>query len=118
MTYLTLYLAGQLRIFDDHFSVFDGMGRAWKCFIACIPLFFATYVPLCRVFDNRHHWQDVTAGSFIGIFFGIVIYYFVYPSLRDPNCVIPIRHRSNKKEKIDEIEEDDVPQDKKPEEIV
>ncbi|OUM57600.1 hypothetical protein PIROE2DRAFT_17361 [Piromyces sp. E2] len=116
MTYLTLYLAGQLRIFE-------GKGRAWKCFIVTIPLFFASYVPFSRLMNYRHHWQDVLAGSLIGIFFGVVVYYFFYPSLRDPNCDKPIKRscswcHKKQKEKIDEVEEDDVPQENKPEELV
>jgi len=118
MTYLTLYLAGQLRIFE-------GSARAWKYFICSIPFFFASYVPFSRLMDYRHHWEDVLAGTIMGICCGVIVYYFFYPSLRDPNCDKPIRRgcccnrKKDKKEKVDEVEEDDeVPKDSKPEEIV
>jgi len=115
MTYLTLYLAGQLRIFF-------GTGRVWKYFICAIPNFFAWYVPLSRLMDYRHHWQDVVAGGIIGLLYGVGVYYFFYPSLRDPNCDIPIKRfckcKKEKKEKIDEVEEDDEHEEAKPEEIV
>ncbi|KAG4100489.1 acid phosphatase/Vanadium-dependent haloperoxidase [Neocallimastix lanati (nom. inval.)] len=120
MIYLTLYLAGQLRIYD-------GQARGWKYFICCLPIFFAFYVPFSRLMDYRHHWQDCLAGAIIGTVFAVIFYYLFYPSLRDPNCDKPIRRPCNffnkqkkeKKEKIDEIEEDDeVPKESKPEEIV
>jgi len=112
MTYLTLYLAGQLRIFY-------GSGRVWKYFICAIPFFFASYVPFSRLMDYRHHWQDVLAGGIIGFCYAVGVYYFFYPSLRDPNCDIPIRRfccKKQKKEKVDEVEADDVPEENKPEE--
>jgi len=116
MVYLALYLAGQLRIFD-------GKCRVWKYFIVCIPIFAGSYVPFSRVMDYRHHWQDVFAGALIGTIFAITVYYFMYPSLHDPNCDIPYRgtlRNKNKKEKvkIDEIEQDDIPKNNNPEEIV
>jgi len=121
MTYFTLYLAGQFRLLH-------GISRVWKYFIVCCPLFFATYVPFSRLMDYRHHWQDVTVGSLIGIIFGITVYYIIYPPLRDDDCDTPHTFRflecgKKQKEKIDEVEEDDVVEqpvnpDEKPEQIV
>jgi len=129
MTYLTLYLAGQFRLMH-------GISRVWKYFIVCCPLFFATYVPFSRLMDYRHHWEDVTVGSLIGLVFGISVYYIIYPKLRDDDCDTPHTFRfikdcccccKSKKEKIDEVEEDDVvveptttsdEKPEKPEEIV
>jgi len=117
MSYLALYLAGQLRIFD-------GRCRVWKYFIVCIPITWALYVPFSRLMDYRHHWQDLLAGAIIGLFFGITVYYFMYPKLRDPNCDIPYRgHRNTDKKqkvKVDEVEDDDdvILQEARPEQIV
>ncbi|OUM65104.1 hypothetical protein PIROE2DRAFT_7996 [Piromyces sp. E2] len=82
MTYLALYIAGQIHLLDKKSYI-------WKYLVVFIPFVFAIIVPLTRVMDYRHHWQDVTIGSFIGIFFAVITYFYYYPSLRNPNCDIP-----------------------------
>lgn len=122
MTYLTLYLAGQLRLYH-------GTCRVWKYVVCSLPLFFAVLVPFSRLMDYRHHWEDVVAGALIGFVFALTVYYFMYPPLRDENCDTPInRSRVNltkqKKVKVDDDEEveivDEKPKttDEKPEQMV
>ncbi|GME97518.1 unnamed protein product [[Candida] boidinii] len=43
-----------------------------------------SYVGYSRVSDNRHFVQDIVAGSFVGIFFGILFYSLYFPF---PFCV-------------------------------
>ncbi|CAG8548968.1 31462_t:CDS:2, partial [Racocetra persica] len=58
--FLTFYLAGKLRVFDNK-------GHAYKSFIVLIPLGLAAYIAVTRTEDYRHHWQDVVTGGLIGI---------------------------------------------------
>lgn len=41
--------------------------RAW---LALSPLLASTMVAVSRTADNRHHWQDVTVGSLLGLSIG------------------------------------------------
>ncbi|ORX75953.1 acid phosphatase/Vanadium-dependent haloperoxidase [Anaeromyces robustus] len=106
MVYISLYFAGQLHMFK-------GKCPAWKILIVCVPFFASFYVPFTRVSDYRHHWEDVLAGAIIGSFFAVIVYYLMYPKLTDPDCDIPYRgdKRKEKKVKVDELEEDDLPQE-------
>jgi len=82
MSYLSLYIAGQIHLMDKKSYI-------WKYFVVFVPYMIAFMVALSRVFDYRHHWQDVTVGSIIGLFFGIVTYFYYFPSLFSQNCDIP-----------------------------
>jgi len=82
MSYLSFYIAGQIHLMDKKSYI-------WKYFVVSVPYMIAIMVALSRVFDYRHHWQDVTIGSIIGLFFGIVTYYYYYPSLCSSTCDIP-----------------------------
>ncbi|RKP38667.1 phosphatidic acid phosphatase type 2/haloperoxidase, partial [Dimargaris cristalligena] len=74
MTYLTLYLAGKLHIHDQK-------GHTIKTFITIMPLLGAALVAVSRTCDYRHHWQDVTIGSIIGILCAYFAYRQYYPRL-------------------------------------
>ncbi|ORX75309.1 PAP2-domain-containing protein [Anaeromyces robustus] len=92
MTYISLYMAGQLHLLNKKTSL-------WKLFVVLIPYTIAIAVALSRVFDYRHHWEDVTVGGFIGFIFGIIVYFFYFPSLTNENCDIAYQRDSNKNNK-------------------
>lgn len=43
--------------------------------------------------DNRHHWQDVTVGSLVGIGFSFFAYRQYYPPLSAPDAHVPFEPR-------------------------
>ena len=43
--------------------------------------------------DNRHHWQDITVGSLVGIGFSFFAYRQYYPPLSAPDSHIPFEPR-------------------------
>jgi len=92
MTYLTLYIAGQIHLLDNRCCL-------WKWFVSSVPIFYATFVAVSRISDHRRHPSDVAVGSIIGIVVSIMVYYFYYPSLKSPNCDIPYQDRKNKPER-------------------
>lgn len=55
--YISIFLAGQLRIFD-------GQGYVFKFVTAVSPILFATIIGLSRIMDYRHHWEDGMHNSF------------------------------------------------------
>ena len=60
MTFLSMYLAGKLQLFN-------GRGHVAKVAIVFTPLLAAVLVGISRVDDYWHHWQDVFAGALIGM---------------------------------------------------
>ncbi|OAQ23118.1 acid phosphatase/Vanadium-dependent haloperoxidase [Linnemannia elongata AG-77] len=72
--FLSMYLAGKLHLFDER-------GHIYKSLVVLAPMILAALIATSRVSDYRHHWQDVTAGSFIGFFFAVFAYRQYYPSL-------------------------------------
>lgn len=51
--YISMFLAGQLQIFD-------GQGYVFKFVIVFTPLILAMVIGLSRIADYRHHWEDGT----------------------------------------------------------
>jgi len=86
MSYIALYMAGQIHLFD-------GKCYLWKYCVVSVPYVFSIAISLSRVFDYRHHWEDVTVGSLIGLIVGTFTYFYYYPSLKDKNCDIPYQNR-------------------------
>lgn len=43
--------------------------------------------------DNRHHWQDVTVGSLLGLFLSFFAYRQYYPALSSQNAHNPFEPR-------------------------
>ncbi|KAJ2863216.1 hypothetical protein GGH94_003761 [Coemansia aciculifera] len=72
-TYLSLWLGG-------HMHIGDRRGRAYKSFVALVPLLTAMLIGVSRTKDYRHHWQDVLAGAILGVFMGWFGYHQYYPS--------------------------------------
>jgi membrane-associated phospholipid phosphatase len=58
--FLAWYLAGKI-------TAFDRRGHVAKLCIVFLPLLTAALVAVSRVDDYWHHWQDVFAGSLIGL---------------------------------------------------
>ncbi|KAJ1798881.1 hypothetical protein LPJ59_002209 [Coemansia sp. RSA 2399] len=87
-TYLSLWLAGHLRLADQR-------GRTYKSFIVLVPQLAALLIGVSRTKDYRHHWQDVLAGALLGIFMGWFGYSQYYPSptstTEDPTMPFPPR---------------------------
>jgi diacylglycerol diphosphate phosphatase/phosphatidate phosphatase len=57
--FLSLYLAGKLKLFDEE-------GHVSKSIVVLFPVLLAILVGVTRVDDNKHHWQDVLVGLAIG----------------------------------------------------
>ncbi|KAG0582293.1 hypothetical protein M758_3G048400 [Ceratodon purpureus] len=67
LSYLAMYMAGKL-------SIFDRKGHSWKVFPIVLTMLGATFVGVTRIDDYWHHWTDVCTGASIGI----VTAYFCY----------------------------------------
>ncbi|KAH8825586.1 PAP2-domain-containing protein [Flagelloscypha sp. PMI_526] len=80
------YLAGKLHLFDRR----GHTGKAWL-FIA--PFTGAGMVALSRTMDNRHHWQDVLAGSILGTIVAYFSYRQYYPHLASSEAHSPFSPR-------------------------
>ncbi|KAI8051521.1 phosphatidic acid phosphatase type 2/haloperoxidase [Syncephalis plumigaleata] len=72
--FLSFYIAGKLRIFDER-------GFVYKPLLALLPLLGAALVAISRVCDYRHHWEDVTLGGAAGMFNGAI-----HVSTRSESC--------------------------------
>ena len=59
--FLSLYLSGKIKVFDRK-------GHVAKLCIIFLPLLAASLVAISRVDDYWHHWNDVFAGGFLGLF--------------------------------------------------
>ncbi|GBG60520.1 hypothetical protein CBR_g5695 [Chara braunii] len=78
MSYLALYLAGRLH-------VFNGNGGLWRLVVVLFPMLVTAVMCISRVSDYWHHWQDVTVGGLLGLFIAMAVYHQHYPSL---TCVL------------------------------
>ncbi|KAM0756604.1 acid phosphatase/Vanadium-dependent haloperoxidase [Meredithblackwellia eburnea MCA 4105] len=84
--YLSLYWAGKMHLFDEK-------GHAIKAWIALVPLMGASLIAISRTMDNRHHWQDVTIGSILGMAMAYFSYSLYYPPLNSPHAHLPFAPR-------------------------
>ncbi|KAJ7569082.1 hypothetical protein O6H91_01G059900 [Diphasiastrum complanatum] len=80
LTYLSLYLAGKLELFNRR-------ARVGKLGIVFVPLLGAALVGISRVDDYWHHWQDVFAGGLLGSVMATLCYHQQFPWLHDPDCM-------------------------------
>ncbi|KAJ2780676.1 hypothetical protein H4R18_003317 [Coemansia javaensis] len=70
--YLSLWLAG-------HAHIGDRRGHAYKSFMVMVPLLAAALIAVSRTKDYRHHWQDVLAGTILGLSMAAFGYRLYYP---------------------------------------
>lgn len=73
-TYLSLYLAGKLHLFDRR-------GHAVTAWLCGTPLMAATLIAVSRTMDYRHHATDVIAGALLGLTVAYWSYKLYYPPL-------------------------------------
>eukprot|EP01105_Mastigella_eilhardi_P021609 TRINITY_DN5248_c0_g1_i2.p1 TRINITY_DN5248_c0_g1~~TRINITY_DN5248_c0_g1_i2.p1 ORF type:complete len:179 (-),score=35.89 TRINITY_DN5248_c0_g1_i2:166-702(-) len=83
MLYLSLYLAGKLRVFVHN------SGEYWKLLIVCFPQAVAVFVAISRTRDYWHDFTDVLAGSVIGCVVAIVCYHLHFRTVTDVKCDRP-----------------------------
>lgn len=79
LAYLSLWLAGKLR-------VFDGGGHPWKAVVSIIPTGIAMWIGITRLQDYWHHWEDVTVGFLLGVLCAFVSYRQHYPGIATPRA--------------------------------
>lgn len=72
MTFLSLFLAGQL-------MVFDGQGRTVWMTACLLPVTLALVISASRVLDNKHHVLDVMVGILLGVAAAIPTYMMYFP---------------------------------------
>lgn len=94
MTFLSLYIAGKLQLFNHSNKV-----ESWKLISSLIPLLVAISIAISRTCDYHHHWQgdfensiflrifsylmflDVTVGSMLGTTIAYFCYHLYFPPL-------------------------------------
>ncbi|XP_031567000.1 phospholipid phosphatase 5-like [Actinia tenebrosa] len=84
LAYLSLYLCGKLHCFHGH-----GRGQGWRLCVSLTPFLSALAIALTRYSDYKHHWQDITIGSFLGIGIAVICYRQYYPAINKPHCDLP-----------------------------
>ncbi|KDN44931.1 acid phosphatase/Vanadium-dependent haloperoxidase [Tilletiaria anomala UBC 951] len=82
MAFLSLYLAGKVRLFDHR-------GHAASAWLVFFPMIGATLIAISRLEDYRHHPTDVIAGGILGTIISTTIYHLYYPPLWDRRCQKP-----------------------------
>jgi len=91
LTFLSLYTAGKLHLFDTR-------GHTAKTWLSVLPLFGAALVAVSRTMDYRHHWQDVLAGSILGIVMAHFAYRQYFQSLASKVSHLPYGPRTQRPE--------------------
>lgn len=91
LVYLSLYLAGKLRLFVVKTGYF------YRAFICSVPILGAVLVAVSRIRDYKHHTWDVVIGALLGIIFANFGYRQYYPSVFSPQTGIPFEPRIQKR---------------------
>ena len=93
--FLSLYLAGKTCLFvrlsrpSFHTTVVlrltlafqDARGYASKALVTVTPFICVTIIAILSTMDRRHHWEDDTPASVLGLVFALFIYQQYYPPL-------------------------------------
>ncbi|XP_013119586.2 uncharacterized protein LOC106096397 isoform X1 [Stomoxys calcitrans] len=82
--FITYYVGAKLHAFN-----YRGRGQSWRLCLSIAPLVLAALIAVSRTCDYHHHWEDVTIGSFIGLFVSYYVYRQYYPSIFSTNCHRP-----------------------------
>jgi len=82
MTFFSLFLAGSTGAlcFSAPPRTNTIRSRALLVLFTLAPLFWATYIAITRIQDNRHRGRDVIAGALIGISMSTIFYHAYWPS--------------------------------------
>nr|XP_054765893.1 phospholipid phosphatase 5-like [Lytechinus pictus] len=79
--FTAFYLAGKLHTFES-----QGRGFGWRILVTLAPLYVALMVALSRTADYRHHYEDVIAGSLLGLAIAYPIYRQYFPAFTHATC--------------------------------
>ncbi|KAG2179928.1 hypothetical protein INT43_003715 [Umbelopsis isabellina] len=90
LVYLSIYLAGKLRLFVVKTGYF------YRAFICSVPILGAVLVGVSRIRDYKHHTWDVVIGALLGIIFANFAYRQYYPSIFSPHTGMPFEPRISK----------------------
>jgi len=105
MVFVSLYIAGKLKIFKNH----DGSVVAKACLVL-LPIAIAILIAVSRVIDYHHDFSDIQAGAMLGAGIGAFAYFLWYPSQFSSHCDLPrihpiiIKEEEIKKKHTDEEE--------------
>jgi len=84
LVYISLYIAGKLRVFSDHAgSVFA------RSIASMLPLIMCTFIAVSRTMDYHHNFSDILAGAMIGFGVAFVAYFLYFPSLFHRRSNVP-----------------------------
>jgi len=64
--------------------------QTWKLLFSIVMLGIPLVIALSRTADYHHHWQDVLAGSLLGLSTVWVVYRQHYPSISSPDSSYPL----------------------------
>jgi len=79
MTFLSLLVAGQLKVFSNGFE-------SWKIILTIIPYIVAGTVAISRTRDYHHNFSDILGGTLIGILLTVIVYFTKFKSLTSEQC--------------------------------
>jgi len=83
--FVFLYLSGKLGTFRH-----SEPGQTWKLLLSLSLLVAPLMIAISRTADYHHHWQDVVAGSILGMAVVWLIYRQHYPSITSPHSAQPL----------------------------